>query len=130
MNQRLDDSEENVQQRKVLEESEGVILPLSNTFYGGPNGFTRYDRNRCLEYLCVAFPSEFSRLFAGPWRRGDTITVPKYITPKYVQIAMLRVKAIFYKEKVKLEKQYLDVLQKQHKAALRQLKELGEKEEE
>jgi hypothetical protein len=130
MNQRLDDTEENVEQRKVLEASEGVILPLSNTFYGGPNGFTRYDRNRCLEYLCVAFPSEFSRLFAGPWRRGDTITVPKYITPKYLQIAMLRVKAIFYKEKVKLEKQYLDVLQKQHKAALRQLKELGEKEEE
>jgi hypothetical protein len=128
LNQRLDDTEENVEQRKVLEESEGVILPLSNTFYGGSNGFTRYDRNRILEFLCVGFPEEFSRLFVGPWRRGDTITVPKYITPKYLQIAMLRAKVVFYREKIKFEKQFLESLQHQHKSALRQLKELGEKE--
>jgi hypothetical protein len=116
MKRRLDETEENVEQRKVLEEEANL------------SDFTRYEQNRILEFLCVGFPSEFSRLLVGPWRRGDTITVPKYITPKYLQIALLRVKATFYKEKVKSEKQYLEVLQKQHKAALRQLKELGEKE--
>jgi hypothetical protein len=118
MKQRLDDTEENVEQRKVLEENVSVT----------DGGFSRYEQNRILEFLCVGFPSEFSRLFVGPWRRGDTITVPKYITPKYLQIAMLRAKVVFYKEKIKFEKRFLEGLQHQHKSALRRLKGLGEKE--
>lgn len=130
MNQRLDETEDIVDARKELELHYGVTLPINNTFYGGADGFSKYSRNRCLELLCVAFPSEFSRIFASPWRRGDVITPPKYITPRYLQIAMLRVKTLFYKDKIKLEKQMLEVLQQQHKSALRMLKELGDKEEE
>lgn len=139
MKQRLDETEDNVDARKELELHYGVTLPINNTFYGGDGGadgsvphrgFSKYSRSRCLELLCVAFPSEFSRIFASPWRRGDVITPPKYITPKYLQIAMLRVKTLFYKDKIKLEKQLLEVLQQQHKSALRMLKELGDKDEE
>lgn len=117
---RLDATENDETARK---EAEGVV-------FDSKGYSSKYEKNKFLQLAAVGFPDEFRRLAGDMWRREDTITPPKYLTKKWLDTAALRVKAAFWKEKIKEEKQMLGVMQKEHKQALQLLKELSDEEEE
>jgi len=88
---------------------------------------SRYQRNQCLQLAAVGFPEEFRRLCAGKWQREDGFA-PKYLGKKWQEVAALRVKALYWKQKIKEERQMLTTMQQEHKMVLQQLKELGDDE--
>ena len=116
---RLDATENDEAARK---EAEGVVFDVKG--YA-----SKYEKNKFLQLAAVGFPDEFRRLAGDMWRREEGFA-PKYLTKKWLDTAALRVKAAFWKEKIKEEKQMLGVMQKEHKQALQLLKELGDEEEE
>lgn len=117
---RLDATENDEAARK---EAEGVVFDVK--------GYSsKYEKNKFLQLAAVGFPAEFRRLAGDMWRREETITPPKYLTKKWLETAALRVKAAFWKDKIKDEKEMLGVMQKEYKQTLQLLKELGDEEEE
>jgi hypothetical protein len=88
---------------------------------------SRYQRNQFLQLAAVGFPEEFRRLCAGKWQREEGFA-PKYLSKKWLEVAALRVKALYWKQKIKEERQMLATMQQEHKLVLQQLKELGDDE--
>lgn len=116
---RLDATENDEAARKVIEDAVFEMHSYES----------RYQRNQCLQLAAVGFPEEFRRLCAGKWQREDGFA-PKYLSQKWLRVAILRVKALYWKQKIKEEREMLATMQKEHKVVLQLLKELSDDEEE
>jgi len=114
---RLDATENDEAARKMIEDAVFEMHSYES----------RYQRNQCLQLAAVGFPEEFRRLCAGKWQREEGFA-PKYLGKTWLEVAALRVKALYWKQKIKEERQMLTTMQQEHKMVLRQLKELGDDE--
>ena len=111
------------------ENDEAARIQIENAVFGMQSYESKYQRTQCLQLAAVGFPDEFRRLCAGKWQREEGFA-PKYLSKKWLHAATLRVKAPYWKQKIKEEKEMLSVMQKEHKVVLQLLKELGDDEEE
>ena len=116
---RLDATENDEAARKMIEDAVFEMHSYES----------RYQRNQCLQLAAVGFPEEFRRLCAGKWQREDGFA-PKYLSKKWLRAAALRVKALYWKQKIKEEREMLAKMLQEHKIVLQQLKELSDDEEE
>ena len=116
---RLDATENDEAARKMIEDAVFEMHSYES----------RYQRNQCLQLAAVGFPEEFRRLCAGKWQREDGFA-PKYLSQKWLRAATLRVKALYWKQKIKEEREMLAKMQQEHKVVLQLLKELSDDEEE
>lgn len=113
----------------ATENDEAARIQIENAVFGMHSYESKYQRNKILQLAAVGFPDEFRRLCAGKWQREEGFA-PKYLSKKWLDAASLRVKAFYWKQKIKEEKEMLNVMQKEHKVVLQLLKELGDEEEE